>query len=195
LEVYGVDNEKGRGRYKYINDYENYEELCNDGKLRKRVKYVGPYYVTESSGQELTRLKINVIICVIVQFLAIVLMLMDVDFAYYVHEWLYVAIPLTACAIPLVYALLGAIRLPSSSAKLQRDYHKRSFVRIRSSEIGVLVITGTALLLYVAFVCIRGFQVLSAADIVFFAAFAVHIALGFYVLNSISKIKYTIEER
>jgi hypothetical protein len=133
---------------RYSDDYENVITIDKDGKEKKEAVYRGKYY--EFVLDKLSLVKFKRIGLV---FLALVAAL-HIGGGCVANKGMYmfaVALPYVIAFFPLLYAIAGALRLPSEERKFRRDEVGLSFERMKISNIALLICIGCGLLGEIAF--------------------------------------------
>lgn len=154
-------------RFRYTDDYKSVPTLGADGKKENDLVYVGKWIHVLNVEAEYKRI-------VLIMRIMTALTVLAVAGAVFVlplpmtHKW-YLPV-LVASVFPLAYQIMGAVKLPSKPAYLERVRFDKSLRRVGHSAMAALVIIGLSILGVAAywitglFVSIEGAQPYSLRD-------------------------------
>lgn len=133
---------------RYADDYETEITTDEQGREKKVAVYRGQYFEVELTEAELSRFKRNSLL-----LLAAILFVHTAS-GFVANQGMnqfYIALAYVLAFFPILYLVMGALRLPSEKRKYRRDEIGLSFDRMKSTSHILLILVGIALVGEVAF--------------------------------------------
>ncbi len=147
-------------RYRFVDDYKKEVYVGANGRSKERIRYIGEWVwsLNEKSAYKkivlLSRIAVAVIVAAVVAALMIVPLPLE-------NKWY---LPVMAVALfPLMYAVMGVVRMPNEGKPMERQRFANSFERARVAAIGCLVIFAAAMLAWIVYWILFACGVIKAA--------------------------------
>lgn len=123
---------------KYYKEYEVVPKSLKNGKVKKDIEYTGQYYISHQNKAELFNYKL---ICLVLTIVCFVVLIGLGFLKTSVSRIFYITIPYICLFLPAFYSLMGAIRLISSSDKMEHVAYDRSLNRMVKSVAGQMFLS------------------------------------------------------
>ena len=128
-------------RYRFVDDYKKQTYVGANGKAKQRITYIGEWVcpLNDASAYKrivlLSRIATGVALAAVIAALIVVPLPIE-------NKWY---LPLTAAAFfPLLYAVMGVIKMPNHAKPMERMQFANSFERAKGASVACLVILGLA---------------------------------------------------
>lgn len=134
---------------RYADDYVNENTVDGKGRERKTAVYRGTYFRFLLDEQAYQKTKLWYILLTA----GLVVILVGMGFIANKGMYkIYVALPYTLCYFPLLYLVMGIIRLPAQASHLRRDQVGLSLDRVKTTSLVLLIFLAVGLVGEVAYV-------------------------------------------
>lgn len=127
------------GVNKYLNDYRVVSYQNEKGKTKRRVEYIGDWYVPQIGKKEQRRLNIWLWILSVIAMPCVVAALL---LPYAAEGELYVVLPAAASLLPGWYLIRGCLSLPRAGLLMEKIQYEHGYLRIGRAATGVSILVG-----------------------------------------------------
>ena len=180
-------------RYRYTDKYRMNARTAADGSVTEVAEYIGAYLIAQHTERRYRSVRILAVAVAGISFASVLLLLCIPKLSVY-NGGMYVFVPSTASLIPLLYLILGTLKLPKDDRKLQEDVFRFAHVRIRRSSAGILVLLLVAMLLAITFFLYSG-TLFRSSDILFFLLLLIPVLMNLTLFRILRALNYKIEEQ
>ncbi|PXV96109.1 hypothetical protein C8E03_101742 [Lachnotalea glycerini] len=120
---------------KYYKDYTADLKVTDDGKIVRKVKYVGDYYeyrLDEKEYRKMRGILFGTVILDLILFVLAGLLNSDGSFQFYI------LLPYMFSLLPMIFLLWGYISIPKKKKIMEYSIYDKSFLRVKFSLVGIL---------------------------------------------------------
>lgn len=175
---------------KYYKEYEVVPKSLKNGKVKKDIEYTGQYFISHQNKAELFKYKLLCLVLIIISFGVLIgLGFLKTSLS----RIFYITIPYVCLFLPAFYSLIGAIRLMSSSDKMEHVAYDRSLNRIVKSVAGQIFLCCVTIIGTIYFLVTEKSLEGKQNNIVFFLAIALVLLINVVLLFVRRKIVYKVE--
>ncbi|MFT4143977.1 MAG: hypothetical protein QM644_05925 [Mobilitalea sp.] len=176
---------------KYYKEYEIIPKSLKNGKVKKDIEYTGQYYSSHQDKAELYKYKLICLILIIVNFGVLIgLGFLKTS----VSRIFYITIPYICLFLPAFYCLIGAIRLVTSSDKMEHVTYDRSLNRIVKSVTGQIFLCCVTIIGTIYFFAADKNLEGKQSNIIFFLGVVTVFILNVIIFFVRRKIVYKVEK-
>lgn len=183
-------------RYRFVDDYKKQVYVGANGKSKERISYIGQWVWPLNEQSEYARIVLfsriaaGVLLAAAAASLVIVPLPLE-------NRWY---LPITAIAFfPLLYVIMGVIKMPTKARPMERQRFANSFERARGAAVVCLVFLGLALITWaVCWILVRCKVMAGTAFSVRDGAYALCLLLagaaGFAIVRKTKEIKTELRD-
>lgn len=175
-------------RYRYTEIYKMTVRTGPDGSVTEVAEYIGAYLCATHSEEQYRKYRLFAAADAGISLCAVLALLLVRGYSVY-QGGMYVFIPITASLIPMLYLILGMLKLPKEDRKLQEDVYRFAHVRIRRSGVGIAMLLLAAAVFTLVFFLSSG-TAFQPPDILFFALLLIPAVMNLMLFRKTGKLKY-----
>lgn len=151
---------------KYAKDYRMDTEKDESGRVKRRMVYVGPYYLWGIEGEQLKRLRNHSLLCLSAEWL---LFLGSMCFYSAISRNWYVILPYACLILVLLFESMAVFNLYVLKEPMNREKKDKTTERLKGASLCGLILS-VAAAAGECVVWIRAVKLLQVTDYVFIAA-------------------------
>lgn len=175
-------------RYRFAENYKMTARTAPDGSVTEFVEYIGVYLTAQHTEDQYKAVRILAAVTAGVSLCTALVLLCVRSFSVY-NGGMYVFVPVTVSLLPLLYQILGTLKLPKEDRRLQEDVYRFAHVRIRRSCAGIVVLLLAATILAVVFF-LSTRSALQLPDILFFILLLLPTIMNLLLFRKIGTLNY-----
>lgn len=161
---------------KYVKDYRMDTETDKKGRVKRKMVYVGPYYIWEMPTAEVKKLRA---ICLAALFAQWILFIGSMCFYNDISRNWYVILPYVCLSLALVFQSMAVWNLCTAKQPMHRETKDKTCERMKSAAFCGMILSFLALIGETV-ACIKFAEKFKTADYLFVAATVVLFALLLY---------------
>ena len=175
-------------RYRYTDNYRMTARTAPDGSVTEVAEYIGVYLTARHTEDRYRAVRILAAAAAGITLCTVLVLLCVRSFSVY-NGGMVVFVPVTASLIPLLYLILGTLKLPGQDRKLQKDVYRFAHIRIRRSSVGIAVLLLAAAVITAVFFLSSGTE-FRPVDILFFILLLIPTAVNLFLFRKIGTLNY-----
>lgn len=175
---------------KYVKDYRMDTETDKNGKVKRKMVYVGPYYIWDTVQEDLKKMRCSYLVTVIVEwivFLGSMCFFNDIS-----RNW-YVILPYVCLILVFLFQSMAVWNLYMAKQPMHREIKDKTVDRMKSSTFCGMILSGGALVGEIV-ACIKGVKVFKASDYIFVIATVVLFLFLLYGFKVSKRLVVTEQE-
>lgn len=175
-------------RYRFAENYKMTARTAPDGSVTEFAEYIGVYLTAQHTEEHYRTVRILAASAAGVSLCTVLVLLCVRSFSAY-NGGMYVFVPVTVSLLPLLYQILGTLKLPKEDRRLQEDVYRFAHIRIRRSCAGISVLLLAAVILAVVFFLYSG-TALQVPDVLFFILLLIPAIMNLLLFRKIGTLNY-----
>ena len=147
-------------RFRFVEDYEVRHVPDKNGKLKKKVIYIGQWVQVLEDAEIYRKLVWRIRLF---SLIAVVGLLPAIGLDHAASRCVYVILPLVAGLFPLVYLLMGLFEIKATALRLEKRRYEEGIVRVKRSGMAVALFSGIGFGAYLLYWLLTFFGVADAS--------------------------------
>jgi len=175
---------------KYVKDYRMDTETDKNGKVKRKMVYVGPYYIWNTAQEELKKLRCSYLTALAgewIVFLGSMCFYNDIS-----RNW-YVILPYVCLILVFFFQSMAVWNLFTAKQPMHRETKDKTADRMKSSTFCGLILSAGALIGEIV-ACIKGVKELKVPDYLFVIATMILFVFLLYGFKASKRLTVTEQE-
>lgn len=165
-------------------------EKGTDGKVKRKMVYVGPYYLWSTKKDVLNKLRCSCLFTLLAEWF---LFLGSLCFYNTISRNWYVILPYACLILALFYKSMAVFNLYKVTEPMNREMKDKTSERIKGASLCSIILIAAALL-GEGVACFREIKLLKVTDYVFVAVTIVLFLLILYDFRAVKQLQVTEQE-